>query len=169
MGEWARPNDFFVACRLTSSKYADSFLDTGSIKFNTPQSWIDYSKKYGNGRWDGYEGTLAFCDSFDFERMSELTGKYESSCVLNPNTRPLHKEIREGRLFLKDKRSLKLPCFWVLCTYWKTACFLVLIVRGNIGYPRKSQLHISETSRIIYFRKKLKATIRRPTGIDNYF
>lgn len=113
MGEWARPNDFFVACRLTSSKYADSFLDTGSIKFNTPQSWIDYSKKYGDGRGDGYEGTLAFCDSFDFERMSELIGKYESSCVLNPDTRPLHKEIREGRLFLKDKRSLKLPCFCV--------------------------------------------------------
>ena len=64
MGEWARPNDFFVACRLTSSKYADSFLDTGSIKFNTPQSWIDYSKKYGDGRGDGYEGTLVFCKTF---------------------------------------------------------------------------------------------------------
>lgn len=113
MGEWAKPNDFSVVCRLTSSEYADSFLDTGSIKFNTPQSWIDYSKKYGDGRGDGYEGTLAFCDSYDVERISELIGKYESGLVLNPNTRPLLKEIRGKRLILKDERSLKLPCFCV--------------------------------------------------------
>ncbi|MNW33000.1 hypothetical protein D3C74_99540 [compost metagenome] len=50
MGEWAKPNNFSAAFRLTSSKYADAFVDTGSIKFNTPQSWIDYSKKYGDGR-----------------------------------------------------------------------------------------------------------------------
>ena len=82
MGEWARPNDFFVACRLTSSKYADSFLDTGSIKFNTPQSWIDYSKKYGDGRGDGYEGTLAFCDSFDFERIEYVANSVPPKSVL---------------------------------------------------------------------------------------
>lgn len=113
MGEWAKPNDFSIVCRLTSSKYADSFLDTGSIKFNTPQSWIDYSKKYGDGRGDGYEGTLAFCGSLDVERISELIGKYESGCVLNPNSRPLLKEVSGERLFLKDERSLKLPCFCV--------------------------------------------------------
>ncbi|MFN0224069.1 hypothetical protein [Paenibacillus sp. KR2-11] len=113
MGEWAKPNDFSAVFRLTSSKYADAFLDTGSIKFNTPQSWIDYSKKYGDGRGDGYEGTLAFCDGLDVERIAELTRKYESSCILNPNTRPLLKEISGERLFLKDKRSLVLPCFCV--------------------------------------------------------
>lgn len=47
MGEWARPNDFFVACRLTSSKYADSFLDTGSIKFNTPNRGLIIPKNMG--------------------------------------------------------------------------------------------------------------------------
>src|SRR5690625_6076126 len=113
MGEWAKPNDFSIVCRLTSSKYADSFLDTGSIKFNTPQSWIDYSKTYGDGRGDVYEGTLAFCGSLDVERISELIGKYESGCVLNPNSRPLLKEVSGERLFLKDERSLKLPCFCV--------------------------------------------------------
>lgn len=113
MGEWAKPNNFSAVFRLTSSKYADSFIETGSIKFNNPQSWIDYSQEYGDGRGDRNEGTLAFCDSLDLERRSELTQKYESS-ILNPNTRPLHKEICERRLFLKDKRSLKLPCFCVL-------------------------------------------------------
>ncbi|MEF3309362.1 hypothetical protein PV433_10660 [Paenibacillus sp. GYB004] len=113
MGEWAKPNNFTAVFRLTSSKYADTFVDKGSIKFNTPQSWIDYSKKYGDGRGDGYEGTLAFCDSLDVERISELTQKYESSCILNPNTRPLLKEISGRRLFMKDKRSLELPCFCV--------------------------------------------------------
>lgn len=113
MGEWAKPNDFSAAFRLTSSKYADAFLDKGTIKFNTPQSWIDYSKKYGDGRGDSYEGTLAFCDSLDVERISELTQKYESSCILNLNTRPLLKEVSGSRLFMKDKRSLELPCFCV--------------------------------------------------------
>lgn len=113
MGEWAKPNNFSAVLRLTSSKYADLFLDTGSIKFNTPQSWIDYSKKYGDGRGDGYEGTLAFCDSIDVECITDLIQKYESSGILNPNSRPLHKEICGKRLFLKDKRSLMLPCFCV--------------------------------------------------------
>ncbi|MEK5061025.1 hypothetical protein BK126_26280 [Paenibacillus sp. FSL H7-0326] len=113
MGEWSEPNGFSAVFRLTSSKYADAFVDKGSIKFNTPQSWIDYAKKYGDGRGDGLEGTLAFCDSLDVERISELTQKYESSCILNPNTRPLLKETSGRRLFMKDKRSLELPCFCV--------------------------------------------------------
>ncbi|MBS2967793.1 hypothetical protein J9317_03260 [Metabacillus sp. KIGAM252] len=113
MGEWAKPNNFSAAFRLTSSKYADAFVDTGSIKFNTPQSWIDYSKKYGDGRGDGCEGTLAFCNILDVERIGELAKEYESSDILNPNTRPLLKEISGRRLYLKDKRSLELPCFCV--------------------------------------------------------
>jgi hypothetical protein len=113
MGEWAKPNDFSAVFRLTSSKYADAFVDTGSIKFNTPQSWIDYSKNYGVGRGDGYEGTLAFCDSLDVERIYELTHKYESSCILNANNRPLQREISGKLLLLKDRRSLQLPCFCV--------------------------------------------------------
>lgn len=121
MGEWAKPNNFFAVFRLTSAKYADSFIDTGSIKFNTPQSWIDYFKEHGNGRGDGYEGTLAFCNIFDGEYIYNLTQKYDSNCTLNPNTRPLLKEISGERLLLKDKRSLVLPCF---CMYiMKTSLF----------------------------------------------
>lgn len=113
MKEWAKPNNFLAVFRLTSAKYADSFLDTGSIKFNTLQSWVDYSKKIGDGRGDGHEGTLAFCDILDFERIFEFTQKYQSSNILNPNTRPLHKEISGKRLVFKDERSLKLPCFCI--------------------------------------------------------
>lgn len=113
MGGWAEPNHFTAVFRLTSSKYADDFLDKGSIKFNTPQSWIDYSKKYGDGRGDGLEGTLAFCGIFDVERFSELKGKYSATDFLNPNTRPLLIENDGARLLLKDRRSLELPCFYV--------------------------------------------------------
>lgn len=113
MREWTKPNSFSAVFRLTSTKFAESFIDTGSIKFNTPQSWIDYFKKYGEGRGDGYEGTLAFCHCLDIDRISELTKKYDNSCILNPNSRPLHKEIFGERLFFKDKRSLRLPCFCV--------------------------------------------------------
>ncbi|BES66094.1 hypothetical protein SANA_25330 [Gottschalkiaceae bacterium SANA] len=113
MGDWEKPNTFSGAFRLTSSKYAKSFIKRGSIKFNTPQSWIDYSKQHGDGRGDGYEGTLAFCDSLDVKSISEIIQKYESICILNTNARPLHKEICKRRLLLKDKRSLNLPCFCV--------------------------------------------------------
>ena len=111
MGLWANPDHFTAVFRLTSSKYADDFIDKGSIKFNEPQSWIDYSQKYGNGRGDGYEGTIAFCDVLDYRKAIELNQKYNSTCILNPNLRPLTKKAIGRRLLLKDKRSLQLPCF----------------------------------------------------------
>ncbi len=111
MGVWANPDHFTAVFRLTSSKYADDFIKKGSIKFNEPQSWIDYSKKYGKGRGNGYEGTIAFCDVLDYKRVIELNQKYNSNCILNTNLRPLTKETIGQRLFLKDKRSLQLPCF----------------------------------------------------------
>lgn len=113
MGEWANPNNFSAVFRLTSSEYADDFLTKGSIKFNTPQSWIDYSKKHGDGRGDALEGTIAFCNLFDSEQTAELTKKYDSRNILNANARPLHTENIGTRLFFKDKRSLELPCFCV--------------------------------------------------------
>ncbi|MGE4214433.1 MAG: hypothetical protein AB7E42_06615 [Anaerotignaceae bacterium] len=114
MGKWAKPNGFSVVFRLTTSKYADDFINKGSIKLNTPQSWIDYSKKFGDGRGDSCEGTLAFCHMFDIEHKNELTQKYGSNCILNPTSRSLLNETKGQRLFFKDKRSLQLPCF---CMY----------------------------------------------------
>jgi len=111
MGVWANPDHFTAVFRLTTSEYADNFIDKGSIKFNAPQSWIDYSLKYGNGRGDRYEGTIAFCNIFDYERVIELNQKYNSDCIINTKMRPLAKEVIGQRLFLKDKRSLQLPCF----------------------------------------------------------
>lgn len=113
MGEWARPDDFSLVFRLTSSEYVDKFIDKGSIKFNTPQSWIDYAKEHGTGRGDGYEGTIAFCDVTDYERVFQLYEKYHSNNILIRDSRPLITGINGQRLLLKDKRSLQLPCFCV--------------------------------------------------------
>lgn len=111
MGVWANPDHFTAVFRLTSLKYAEDFINKGSIKLNEPQSWIDYWKKYGNGRGDGYEGTIAFCNVLDYKRAIELNQKYDSACILSTNLRPLTKEVIGQRLLLKDKRSLLLPCF----------------------------------------------------------
>lgn len=113
MGEWANPNNFSAVFRLTNSKYADAFLTKGSIKFNTPQSWIDYSKEHGDGRGDGLEGTLAFCHSLDIERIKELYEKYTVHRVPMVNPRQLLIENDGERLYFKDKRSLGLPCFCI--------------------------------------------------------
>ncbi len=111
MGGWKNSDQIFAVFRLTSSKYADDFINKGSIKLNEPQSWIDYWKKYGNGRGDGYEGTIAFCSVHDCNSVIELNQKYDSDCILKTNLRPLTKEFIGHRLLLKDKRSLQLPCF----------------------------------------------------------
>ena len=113
MSGWANPNNFTAVFRLTNLKYAEAFLDKGSIKFNTPQSWIDYSRKYGDGRGDGLEGTLAYCSRYDIEHIKDFNEKYCSTNVLNSKNRPiLH--VNEGRrIYFKDKRSLELPCFCI--------------------------------------------------------
>lgn len=113
MCEWADPNEFSAVFRLTSSEFADEFMEKGSIKFNTPQSWVDYSKAYGTGRGDAYESTIAFCDIFDDEKVVELHKKYSPDNVLDSNSRPLITEIIGQQLLFKDERSLQLPCFCV--------------------------------------------------------
>lgn len=114
MNEWANSNSFLCLFRITTSKYADDFLDKGLIKFNTPQSWIDYAKEYGIGRGDPLEGSLAFCHYSKLEKLKELKEKYESKCILEHNSRLLHTELIDKKIFFKDKRSLMLPCF---CLY----------------------------------------------------
>lgn len=52
MGEWSEPNGFSAVFRLTSSKYADAFVDKGSIKFNTPNHGLTTQKIWGwTWRW----------------------------------------------------------------------------------------------------------------------
>ena len=113
MGTWANPDAFTVAFRLTTAQYANAFVNCGSVKFNTPQSWIDYYSEHGNGRGDIYEGTLAFCEKYDTEHLQMLVQDYSSPLVLNVKNRPIVFSIARDRLLFKDARSLQLPCFCV--------------------------------------------------------
>lgn len=111
MGEWAKPDNFFAIFRLTELRYANEFIENGTIKFNTPQSWIDYYNKFGAGRGDQYEGTLAFCNIDDVNRYFELRDKYSSKNVMNNKSRQISYDFAGNRILFKDKRALGLPCF----------------------------------------------------------
>lgn len=114
MGTWMNPNDNILRIRLTEMQYAEAFIDRGCIKFSTPESWVKYAESHGDGRGDAYEGALAFCYFLDYERFLKLEQKYSPITILNPNARDLTKKIYKQRVLLKDKRSMKLPCF---CLY----------------------------------------------------
>lgn len=114
MGDWINPNENVLRIRMTEARFADDFIKYGRIKFSTPQSWIDYSKKHGDGRGDFYEGTLAFCHMYDIEEIVELDKKYDSDNILSANKRPLAKSLYNTRLLYKDERALSLPCY---CLY----------------------------------------------------
>lgn len=111
---WSNPNDNILRIRITEAQFADDFINYGRIKFNTPQSWIKYAEKHGDGRGDFYEGTLAFCDMVDIENILKLNKKYDSDNIFSINKRPIVKSLFKDRLLYKDKRALELPCY---CLY----------------------------------------------------
>lgn len=103
--EWIKPNEtpFFLRC--TSVKYAEPFLEKGSIKFGSPRTWEqDAFESKIIGRGDPYEGTIAFANSFDVDKILELSNKY-------PDTERLK---YMNRTLFKRTRSMDLPCF---CMY----------------------------------------------------
>ena len=55
-GIWNEPISYFMFMRFTSQKYAQAFINSGSIKFGTPNSWVEYAKQPGK-RGDKKEGT----------------------------------------------------------------------------------------------------------------
>lgn len=110
---WMNPNDNVLRLKLLERQYAESFMERGCIKFSTPKTWEEYQEKNGDGRGDIYEGTLAFCDMFDVEKVMELGKKYAPS-PLNPNARQLIQKIYNQRILFKDRRSMQLPCY---CLY----------------------------------------------------
>lgn len=103
VGVWANPDDFKISFRCTTSIFADAFLEEGSIKFNTPNSWVDSFFKYGAGRGDHLEGTMALCHRTDDNKVEELYLKYQGPDLYLVNY--------GERYFFKSIRSLGLPCF----------------------------------------------------------
>lgn len=114
MNGWANTNDNILRMRLTENQYAKCFISKGTVKFSTPESWVEYAKDHGDGRGDFYEGTIAFCHKNDMERIFEFDDKYGTAKLLNPNGRDLTKVEYKNRILYKDNRSMKLPCF---CMY----------------------------------------------------
>lgn len=101
---WGNPNNFLASFRCTKTKYAKSFVEKGEIKFSTPQSWVEWELLNGKGRGDKLEGTLAFHNIFDLEKIKEFYEKYGK----HPEHIPF---LVDQRLYLKRKRSMQLPCF----------------------------------------------------------
>lgn len=76
--KWENPNAFFLTIRCMEKRYADSFIDHGCLKFNTPRSWEEYAEE---GRGDVYEGTLAFYSkTYPFQGLlkDKYSGAYQS-------------------------------------------------------------------------------------------
>lgn len=107
-GIWNEPVSYFMFLRFTSQKYAQAFLTTGSIKFGTPSSWVDYAKQPGK-RGDKKEGTLVSVAENESYNIAELNRLYGGDGAIVQ-----HHE--EGRILFKNKRHMGLPgfCFYML-------------------------------------------------------
>ncbi|QUH28210.1 hypothetical protein [Vallitalea guaymasensis] len=103
--KWANPENFFAMFRCTTVQYAESFLNKGQIKFNTPDSWVKYAIENSEGRGDKFEGTMAMFDMlYDLEHIKELNEKYMKYSKL--------KRMKIDRsIYLKSERDMLLPCF----------------------------------------------------------
>jgi len=105
---WAKPNNFILSIRCTRTDYAKNFVEKGELKFNTPQSWVDWELSNGRGRGDLCEGTIAYCHILDTERVVEFGERYKSDKYTAMRI--------EQKIYLKRKRTMSLPvfCFYIL-------------------------------------------------------
>ncbi|EOC99367.1 hypothetical protein [Caldisalinibacter kiritimatiensis] len=90
--------------RCTEKKYANSFCTKGTIKLNTPRTWVQHAKDVGLGRGDLLEG--AFCsyaikDIQSFLKFRNLRNNLES-------------EFQNGLTYLRSANVIDLPTF---CLY----------------------------------------------------
>ena len=104
---WANPNELFGILICTKSEYAETLISKGTMKLNTPLSWVDHSKKYGNGRGDLLEGAFAACNPFSIQKVIEYHSSYYD----------VYGEIINDLVYFRRKRTMNLPCF----------CFFILM------------------------------------------
>ncbi|NMA82730.1 MAG: hypothetical protein GX962_02575 [Epulopiscium sp.] len=98
---WAKPNDLFAILRCTNKKYAKRLVKLGSIKFNTPKSWVEEEKEKGKGRGDILEGVFAACNMLDVEGIISYSQQYND----------VYGEIIDGLTYFRRKRTMDLPCY----------------------------------------------------------
>lgn len=106
LAKWANPDGFTLAIRCTTVEYANKFIEKGSIKFNTPASWVNYAITNGEGRGDRLEGTIAMCNCFDILTIKEISEKYQNCSNLTTS-------IIGERIYFKNNYSMQLPCFCI--------------------------------------------------------
>lgn len=105
--KWKFPKHFLGAFRCTEVKYAEDFINKGTIKFNSPNSWVKYAKEKSEGRGDLLEGTVAAYSIYDTESVIALNNKYSDYELKGQ----LIREKVKDRIYLKLKSSMELPCF----------------------------------------------------------
>lgn len=103
---WEKPNEYFANLRATNRKYAKGFIELGSIKFNTPESWVKEEKENEKGRGDILEGAFAACNTLDIESVISYCKQYND----------VYGETIDGLTYFRRERTMNLPCY----------CFLLL-------------------------------------------
>ncbi len=98
MGEWEKPNDCFLILRAAKNKYSKKLIDVGSIKFNTPQDWVEDKSK---GRGDILEGVFASCHILNIEGIIYYSQLYDDA----------YGETFGKLVYFRRKRTMNLPCY----------------------------------------------------------
>ena len=93
-------NNILWLIRCTKYQYAKDFIDSGTIKFNTPEYWIEVEKKEGKGRGDIQEGIFASAPAYDFNKRL-LYHKIRDNVVT---------ENSSGNVIFRTSDILSIPC-----------------------------------------------------------
>lgn len=96
-----KPNEFYVIMRCTTIKFARELRHKGSIKFNTPRTWVEEARKNGQGRGDMLEGVFAACSMLDIENVIAYSRQYSD----------VFGETIEGLTYFRRNRTMNLPCY----------------------------------------------------------
>ncbi|MGL5694206.1 MAG: hypothetical protein ACRCXA_09015 [Peptostreptococcaceae bacterium] len=112
---WDNPNEVYTIMRNTTVEYANTLIEEGAIKFNTPHSWVEYGRKYGKGRGDVFEGTFAACHQTNIEDFNKYNRMYDD----------VETEVRGQMVYFRRKRTMNLPCY----------CFY-LVKTSSFGLPK---------------------------------
>jgi hypothetical protein len=101
---WAEPNEYYGILICTESKYAEMLISKGTLKLNTPLSWVNCAKTDGDGRGDILEGAFASCFPSEINAIANYHRKY---C-------DVYGELVNGLMYFRRERTMNLPCFCFL-------------------------------------------------------
>lgn len=97
------------ALRCAKTEYNSNLLTNGSIKFNTPQKWVNDGKEKGDGRGDVEEGMFAKCHESDKVTLQILNNKFKIPCD------EIIVETINHIVYFRRKETMNLPAY---CLYY---------------------------------------------------